>query len=286
MADLHEVSFHWPSGEPTQVIVTGTFDQWSSSLHLHKSEDGAGFSGSTKIEYGSKIAFKYVVDSEWLCSSSSPTETDGEGNINNIYQAPDLPATALMPTEEANGSSLSQLASDLVDTVAARDGSSRVPRTEENGVRGRGDSQRSAYPPTVAFNRSRRTYRHRSPVSTQTPSIAPQITTPSAAAETPSADEPVVAPKVAVSTPAPVEPSVVASDTTPEKPEAAEIPASPPGSAATPSKSSQHAFPSSETPSPTGSPSKFGTASTRKNRKSIFGKIRNIFSDKEEKEKK
>ncbi|KAJ7781565.1 hypothetical protein B0H16DRAFT_1299596, partial [Mycena metata] len=137
--------------------VTGSFDEWSSSVHLVKGADG-WFHGSAKIPWDTKIAYKYVVDSQWVCETSSPTETDEGGNINNVFTSPPKPsgvseapvvangdASEKMETsppvaadsppsevkdtniagEEAGpdaGTTLSQVASDFVDTVAARDG--------------------------------------------------------------------------------------------------------------------------------------------------------------------
>ncbi|KAJ7283492.1 carbohydrate-binding module family 48 protein, partial [Mycena rebaudengoi] len=89
MGDLHEVEFKWPSTDPSVVIVTGTFDQWSSSVHLVKGD--TGFRGTVRIPWNDKIAFKYIVDSVWLCGVDFPTETDASGNQNNVYTAPPKP---------------------------------------------------------------------------------------------------------------------------------------------------------------------------------------------------
>ncbi|KAJ7233143.1 carbohydrate-binding module family 48 protein, partial [Mycena haematopus] len=89
MSDLHEVHFKWPSTEPSVVVVTGTFDEWRSSVHLVKTENG--FSGSVRIPWDTKIYYKYVVDSKWVCESTSPTETDSSGNVNNVYTSPPEP---------------------------------------------------------------------------------------------------------------------------------------------------------------------------------------------------
>ncbi|KAJ7688428.1 hypothetical protein B0H17DRAFT_1068681 [Mycena rosella] len=90
MDDLHEVHFTWPSTEPSVVVVTGTFDEWTSSVHLTKKE--TGFHGSTRIPWDTKIAFKYIVDSNWVCETTSPTETDTSGNVNNVYKSPPKPS--------------------------------------------------------------------------------------------------------------------------------------------------------------------------------------------------
>ncbi|KAJ7667698.1 hypothetical protein DFH06DRAFT_962718, partial [Mycena polygramma] len=113
----------------------------SSSVHLVKDE--SGFHGSAKIPWGQKISYKYVVDSNWVCETNSPTEADNAGHVNNVYTSPPKPVEAVVDTAAAvtNGAvpasekldsdglgpataTFSQLASDFVDTVAARDGTS------------------------------------------------------------------------------------------------------------------------------------------------------------------
>ncbi|KAJ6539042.1 carbohydrate-binding module family 48 protein, partial [Mycena capillaripes] len=75
------------------VIVTGTFDEWSSSIHLVKNE--SGFHGSIKIPWDTTIYYKYVVDSNWVCEITSPTQTDNAGNVNNVYTSPPKPVEAV-----------------------------------------------------------------------------------------------------------------------------------------------------------------------------------------------
>ncbi|KIJ70435.1 carbohydrate-binding module family 48 protein, partial [Hydnomerulius pinastri MD-312] len=83
------------------VILTGTFDQWSSSIHLAKGD--VGFSGTIKLPWGEKVAYKYIVDGHWMCRGDRPQEGDGGGNINNIIQLPKKPAppAGLAPQADA-----------------------------------------------------------------------------------------------------------------------------------------------------------------------------------------
>ncbi|KAJ7499228.1 hypothetical protein FB451DRAFT_1428486, partial [Mycena latifolia] len=130
----------------TKRGLTGTFDEWTGSVHLVKNE--TGFHGSTRIPWDTKILFKYIIDTNWVCEATSPTETDASGNVNNVYMSPPKPlvepvtsdATVMTngavaastentdvpttPTGAEAGATLSQLASDLANTVAARDGTS------------------------------------------------------------------------------------------------------------------------------------------------------------------
>ncbi|PBK72882.1 hypothetical protein ARMSODRAFT_953293 [Armillaria solidipes] len=120
MQNNHEVIFEWPHTEATTVVVTGTFDQWSSSIRLAK--DSNGFKGSTQIPWDGKIAYKFIVDGQWTIAPSQPTETDSSGNVNNIYIAPSKPSpptTTMSKTTEkpvANGDTPS---SDKQETEAS-----------------------------------------------------------------------------------------------------------------------------------------------------------------------
>lgn len=81
-ANLHDVELVWPYIGPNDVIVTGTFDQWSASIHLVKGD--TGFHGIVKLPWGEKVAYKFIVDGYWSCRDDQPMENDGSGNINNI----------------------------------------------------------------------------------------------------------------------------------------------------------------------------------------------------------
>ncbi|KAJ7047673.1 hypothetical protein C8F04DRAFT_17194 [Mycena alexandri] len=87
MSDLYEAQFTWPSTEPSVVVVTGTFDEWSSSVHLVK-------------------------------------ETDEGGNTNNVLTSPPRPSGVSEAPVVANGDAKAKdtTIADFVDTVAARDG--------------------------------------------------------------------------------------------------------------------------------------------------------------------
>ncbi|KAF8450862.1 carbohydrate-binding module family 48 protein, partial [Boletus edulis BED1] len=78
-----------PSVSPTDVIVTGTFDQWSASIHLVKGD--TVFSAPVKVPWDQKVAYKFIVDGHWQCRDDKPQEEDGHGNINNVLQTPEKP---------------------------------------------------------------------------------------------------------------------------------------------------------------------------------------------------
>lgn len=64
--------------------------QWSASIHLTKT--ASGFEGTTKIPWGQKIKYKFVVDGQWVTHEDQPTETDPGGFVNNVFTAPPKPA--------------------------------------------------------------------------------------------------------------------------------------------------------------------------------------------------
>ncbi|KAI5962164.1 CRP1 [Candida pseudojiufengensis] len=88
--------FKWPKG-PEDVIVTGTFDNWSQSLPLVKQVDG---SFSIQVPLPPKketIFYKYVVDGKWEVNPDEKITKDFEGNDNNILEAEDLVDLLVVP---------------------------------------------------------------------------------------------------------------------------------------------------------------------------------------------
>lgn len=86
--DLHQVILRWPHTDANEVIVTGTFDQWSLSVRLTRKPDG--FEAPVLIPWKDKIAYKFIVDGRWMTNDTEPTEID-HGFVNNVYTAPPKP---------------------------------------------------------------------------------------------------------------------------------------------------------------------------------------------------
>ncbi|GAA96640.1 carbohydrate-binding module family 48 protein [Mixia osmundae IAM 14324] len=115
MSTGHDHTFTWASTHPSSVIVTGTFDNWASTVHLTKEE--SGFRGSVKLPYGEKVLFKYIVDGHWQTQPDEPQENDGSGNVNNVLNIPAEPATqstaepvaALVNEDKVDDSQVSEL---------------------------------------------------------------------------------------------------------------------------------------------------------------------------------
>jgi len=96
--DMHEVVFEWPQTGPKTVIITGSFDKWSSKRKLTKT--ATGFVGTIKIPWNEKILYKYIVDGDWALVYGRPVEVEsGTGFINHVYIAPPKPPVILPASE-------------------------------------------------------------------------------------------------------------------------------------------------------------------------------------------
>ncbi|ODV96350.1 hypothetical protein PACTADRAFT_80385 [Pachysolen tannophilus NRRL Y-2460] len=83
-------TFTWGSG-PKDVIVTGSFDNWSKSLPLvHNSKGSFELTVPLDLKSSEKIYYKYVVDGEWRVSSNGKIEKDSSGIENNVLYSADL----------------------------------------------------------------------------------------------------------------------------------------------------------------------------------------------------
>ncbi|KAJ8522996.1 hypothetical protein ONZ45_g509 [Pleurotus djamor] len=81
-----------PSTDVSDVIVTGTFDQWSKSTHLNRTP--TGFETIVNVPWGQRVQYKFLVDWQWRVLDGHPTEYDAVGNLNNVYVSPPKPSGA------------------------------------------------------------------------------------------------------------------------------------------------------------------------------------------------
>lgn len=78
--------FRWEHGG-RQVYITGTFNNWSRQIPMHRS--GNDFTYIHNLKRG-KHAFKFIVDDEWRFAPDQPTVADIEGRINNFIDVTDF----------------------------------------------------------------------------------------------------------------------------------------------------------------------------------------------------
>jgi len=91
-SNLYDMFFEWPSTDAQEVIVTGSFDDWSKSKLLNKT--ARGFVGTVKVPYGKDVVYKFLVDDEWQVLRTQPVTVDGDGAENNIFKVPQAKAKA------------------------------------------------------------------------------------------------------------------------------------------------------------------------------------------------
>jgi 5'-AMP-activated protein kinase regulatory beta subunit len=139
--------FKWEHGG-RQVYITGTFNNWSRQIPMHRS--GNDFTYIHNLKRG-KHAFKFIVDDEWRFAPDQPTVADIEGRINNFIDVSDFkPYTgdkdfekekaaaeygisAPVPAASAGGSAAvaDDLEGDTDDALALGSGASRPDKDGE-----------------------------------------------------------------------------------------------------------------------------------------------------------
>ncbi|THH13898.1 hypothetical protein EW146_g6373, partial [Bondarzewia mesenterica] len=87
-----------PSDPPAPANPFYLTFQWSSSLHLRRSN--SGFEAPVRIPWQNKLTYKFVVDGRWAVNDAEPTEYDHSGFINNVYVAPPKPEPQPEPEHE------------------------------------------------------------------------------------------------------------------------------------------------------------------------------------------
>ncbi|KAG6258085.1 hypothetical protein E4U49_006575 [Claviceps purpurea] len=98
-------TFKWadPTNDPSDVLVTGSFDGWTKSVTLDKDADDGIFQKTVQFsekDVANKIYYKFVVDHTWVINEDYPHEADYQGNINNFFTADDLVTSPPAPASD------------------------------------------------------------------------------------------------------------------------------------------------------------------------------------------
>ncbi|KAL8247280.1 hypothetical protein R6Q59_008496 [Mikania micrantha] len=96
MMDLqtHSVTFVWNGHEGENVELIGDFSNWKESIKAtHKG--GPRYEAEVRLAQG-KYYYKFIVNGDWRHSTSSPTERDDRGNLNNILEIGELQMFGLL----------------------------------------------------------------------------------------------------------------------------------------------------------------------------------------------
>ncbi|KAK2858550.1 hypothetical protein FQN49_004621 [Arthroderma sp. PD_2] len=94
-------TFRWPH-EANEVVVTGTFDGWSKSVELDRTD--AGFEKEVQLKDGDRVLYKFIVDGTWHTDpAASQQETDHNNNTNSVLSPQDIyrSPTSTTPTASA-----------------------------------------------------------------------------------------------------------------------------------------------------------------------------------------
>ena len=75
-------TFVWTDGG-YNVKLTGSFCDWKIKFNMTKDPSDNTFKCELPLDT-KKYQFKFIVDDDWKCSKTYPTEQDGYGNMNNI----------------------------------------------------------------------------------------------------------------------------------------------------------------------------------------------------------
>jgi hypothetical protein len=78
--DLLPTVFQWKHGGE-QVLITGTFNSWSSKVPMERSGNVFSYNLLLSREIHD---YKFIVDGEWRIAPEQPTVMDSSGNINNF----------------------------------------------------------------------------------------------------------------------------------------------------------------------------------------------------------
>ncbi|KAG5928321.1 hypothetical protein E4U42_000864 [Claviceps africana] len=138
-------TFKWadPTTEPSDVLVTGSFDGWTKSVTLEK--DRGVFQKTIDIsekDAANKIYYKFVVDDNWVINESYPHEADHQGNLNNFLTAEDL----LKPTLAPGSSPVSV---PFLNTVTP-ESTTVAEMGKKNNKKNKADEMPASEPPTAA----------------------------------------------------------------------------------------------------------------------------------------
>ncbi|KAF8390414.1 hypothetical protein HHK36_024940 [Tetracentron sinense] len=85
----HAVTFVWNGQEGEDIYLVGDFTgNWKEPLKtVHKG--GSKYEVEVRLSHG-KYYYKFIINGQWRHSTTSPTETDKRGNINNLILVGDI----------------------------------------------------------------------------------------------------------------------------------------------------------------------------------------------------
>lgn len=136
---MSEVEFVWKSGTPSEVVVTGDFDEWKCSHKLEKRGDE--FRGVVPVKFTApKVYFKFVVDGEWVASGDYKRESNDLGSENNYITKEDARMGSMDASMDAapKGTAPMSSSTDGLQSTTTHELTSEV----ESQVKGSGEQRK------------------------------------------------------------------------------------------------------------------------------------------------
>eukprot|EP00053_Salpingoeca_punica_P010555 m.94879 g.94879 ORF g.94879 m.94879 type:complete len:325 (-) comp15430_c0_seq1:292-1266(-) len=79
---LQCVTFKWTRGSPREVLLMGSFNNWTTPVTMTRENDKT-FTTTLDLPVG-KCYYKFMVDGEWLHDPTAPTVPNNFGSVNNV----------------------------------------------------------------------------------------------------------------------------------------------------------------------------------------------------------
>ena len=81
------VSFRFEAGTRSDVRLAGSFNNWRTDTHRLSRRNGNGTYTATLLLPTGRYEYKFVVDGEWQCDSSSADQVPNEhGTLNSVIE--------------------------------------------------------------------------------------------------------------------------------------------------------------------------------------------------------
>ncbi|KAF8471150.1 hypothetical protein BDZ91DRAFT_760829 [Kalaharituber pfeilii] len=124
--------FSWPH-PASDVVVTGTFDEWKGSVKLQKNESGL-FSAVVDLGETDQVFYKFIVDGHWTVNEKARKQFDHSGNENNVLTKDEM-ATPSPATEEKHEQAPTPTEADMSHTPGTNDVPGGFPETPASEVK-------------------------------------------------------------------------------------------------------------------------------------------------------
>ncbi|KAK9895880.1 carbohydrate-binding module family 48 protein [Cystobasidium minutum MCA 4210] len=82
---------------PDEVYLSGSWCDWKPNAVKMTKIPNLYFIATVELPYNTKIAYKYIVNGNWMTNPEEQTETDAAGNTNNVFTITDSCSSFVSP---------------------------------------------------------------------------------------------------------------------------------------------------------------------------------------------